>query len=106
MDSCALLNMGVPRDGKRLISMLQREVRRKVKIERGTTVKSQLRNQHQRTGRAAVSLCGGSWAPMLAPEKEAGVLPLHCLGGKGERAAEQKKKKAGGGGGGGGITPL
>src|SRR2546421_7236718 len=37
------------RDGKRLISMLQREARRKLKIEHGTTVKSQLRNQHQRS---------------------------------------------------------
>jgi len=58
--------------------MLQREAWRKVKIERGTMVKSQLRNQHQRTARAAVSFRGGSRATMLGSEKR-GRVNTHCM---------------------------
>src|SRR5438046_1474784 len=46
------------------------------------TVKSQLRNQHHRTCRAAVSLRGGSRATSACFRKRGGLMPIACHGGE------------------------
>src|SRR5439155_20604152 len=69
--------------------------RRKVKTERGTTVKPQLRNQHQRTGRAAVCLRSGSRGHLACFRKRGGLIPIACHGGKAYTACESKTSRSG-----------